>query len=279
MVAINSKELAMPDEGVKKALWWLGLVVAPAVLIGIELFHPAQFTNAPGMYQYLSKPEPYDPRYVALAYPGPDWWFLLHMIQTPMVGLVAVGLWLLVSQVVDADGRFAVALAWLSRAATLIFLVYYTALDSIGGTGLGRLLVNTRCLASQYSKQCSANQDQGLPLTPEQVEGIARLLNTNWVDPWVGGVGSFISLTGSYAVLATSVFAASALALARKVGWPALVLLLAFGWQLQERHASPNGPIAFSLLILSALWIWWSGRSGFVGGEALRWPRRSAGER
>src|SRR5215831_14511198 len=278
---IARESVKMPDEGVKKVVWWFGLVVAPAVLIIIELFHPAHFTYppGPGMYQFLSKPEPYDPRYVALAYPGPDWWFLLHMIQTPMVGLVAVGLWLLVGQVVAADGHFAVALAWLSRAATLVFLIYYTALDSIGGTGLGRLLVNTRCLASQYSKQCSANQDQGLPLTPEQVEGIARLLNTNWVDPWVGGVGSFISLTGSYAVLATSVFAASALALARKVGWPALVLLLAFGWQLQERHASPNGPIAFSLLILSALWIWWSGRSGFVAGVVLRWPRRSAGER
>jgi hypothetical protein len=221
----------MPDEGVKKVLWWVGLVVAPAVLSGIELFHPANFTfaPAPGMYQFLSKPEPYDPRYVALAYPGPGWWFLLHMIQTPMVGLVAVGLWLLVSPVVGTDGRFAVALAWLSRAATWVFLIYYTALDSIGGAGLGRLLVNSQCLGSQYSKQCSANNDPGPPLTPDQIEGIARLLNTNWQDSWVGGVSSFISLTGSYAVLAASVFAASALALARKAGWPALVLLLAFG--------------------------------------------------
>src|SRR4051794_22394017 len=79
----------------------------------------------------------------------------------------------------------------------------------------------------------------------------------------VGGVGSLISHSGSYAVLVTSVFAISALALARKVGWPALALLLAFGWQLQVSHASPNGPIAFGLLILSALWIWWSKRSGF----------------
>ena len=45
-----------------------------------------------------------DPRCVALAYPGPDWWFLLHMIQSPMVGLVTVGLWLLVSQVLGVDG-------------------------------------------------------------------------------------------------------------------------------------------------------------------------------
>ena len=269
----------MPDEGVEKVLWWLGLVVAPAVLIGIELFHPAYFTYppGPGMYQFLSKPEPYDPRYVALAYPGPDWWFILHMIQTPMVGLVAVGLWLLVGRIGGADGNFAVALAWLSRAATLVFLIYYTALDSIGGTGLGRLLLNTQCLA--YGTQCSANANPKPPLTPEQVEGIARLLDMNWVDPWVGGVGSFISHTGSYAVLAASVFAASALALARKVGWPALVLLLAFGWELQTSHASPHGPIAFGLLIASTLWIWWSGRSGFVAAGAPAQTRRSAGER
>ena len=114
----------MPDEGVRKVLWWLGLVIAPAVLIGIELFHPAHFTSppGPGMYQYLSKPEPYNPGFVALSYPGPDWWFLLHMIQTPLVGLVAVGLWLLVGRIGSADGNFAVAAAWLSRAATLVFL-------------------------------------------------------------------------------------------------------------------------------------------------------------
>jgi len=277
----GARGVEMPGEGVRKVLWWFGLVIAPAVLIAIELFHPAHFTSppGPGMYQYLSKPEPYNPGFVALSYPGPEWWFLLHMIQTPLVGLVAVGLWLLVGQIGRADGHLAVALAWLSRAATLVFLIYYTALDSIGGTGLGRLLLNTQCLASQYSKQCSANNDPGPPLTPEQIEGIARLLNTNWVDPWVGGVDSFISQTGSSAVLAASVFAASALALARKAEWPALVLLLAFGWQLQVSHASPHGPIAFGLLILSALWIWWSKRSRFVAGGALRWPRRSAAER
>ncbi|MGE3781517.1 MAG: hypothetical protein AB7H71_02080 [Alphaproteobacteria bacterium] len=281
-IATDSVEATkMPEEGIRTVLWWFGLVIAPLVLIAIELFHPAHFTYppGPGMYQFLSQPEPYDPRFVALAYPGPDWWFLLHMIQTPLVGLVAVGLWLLVDPVVDADGHFAVALAWLSRAATLVFLIYYTALDSIGGTGLGRLLINTQCLASGYSEQCSANNDSGPPLTPDQIEGIARLLNTNWVDPWVGGVDSFISHAGSYAVLASSVFAASSLALARKIEWPALVLLLAFGWQLQTSHASPHGPIAFGLLILAALWSRWSERSAFISDRVVRWPRRSAVER
>ena len=47
-------------------------VFAPAVLVTIELFHPAGFTrtagnpNAPGMYEYLHKHEIYDPAFKAL---------------------------------------------------------------------------------------------------------------------------------------------------------------------------------------------------------------------
>src|SRR5689334_623266 len=124
----------MSNEAVKKVLWWVCLLVAPAVLIAIELFHPAGFTYppAPGMYEYLHKPEPYNPQYHALGYFGPQWWFILHMIQTPMVGLVAVGLWLLADKITSADGSAALTFAWLSRVATFVFFVYYTALDSIG---------------------------------------------------------------------------------------------------------------------------------------------------
>jgi len=239
----------MTDDAVTKALWWLCLVLAPAVLIGLELFHPAHFTGDPGMYQFLSKPEAYDVRHTALAYPGPKWWFALHAIQTPAVGLVAVGLWLLVGRVGDAHGRAAVAFAWLARAATLVFLIYYTALDSIGGTGLARLMLNTATLAVDGQ------------LTQEQVAGVALLLNTTWVDPWVGGVGSFISETGSFAVLAASLSAAAALYLAGAAPLPPLIFLAAFGWQLQISHASPHGPLAFGFLIAAVLWMrWWERR-------------------
>ncbi|MFI5012887.1 MAG: hypothetical protein ACHQAY_11110 [Hyphomicrobiales bacterium] len=236
----------MSNEVVNKALWWLCLVIAPAVLAGVELFHPAGFTREPGMFQFLSQPMPSDSHHMALAYSGPQWWFVLHMIQTPMVGLVSVGLCLLVGRVRETDAAVAVALAWLSRAATLVFLLYYTALDSIGGTGLGRLILNTQALA-----------DSG-QLTPEQVEGISRLLNVNWTDPWVGGVGSFISQTGSWAVFASALFAAAALLLARRAPWPPLIVLVGFGWELQTSHASPHGPIAFGLLIVAALWLWFA---------------------
>jgi hypothetical protein len=238
----------MSNRIIWKCLWWVCLVAAPVVLATIELFHPARFTADPGMYQYLSKPEPYHAHFQALAYPGPDWWFTLHMIQTPMVALVAIGLWLLASGIRDADGVLANALAWLSRLATLIFLIYYTALDAIGGFGLGRTIINTEGLKAAGK------------LNDEQMKGVELVLNTTWVDPWVGGVGSFISLTGSWAVFIASALLALALLLAKKAPWPALILLVAFGWELQTSHTMPYGPIAFSLLIVSALWMAWAER-------------------
>jgi len=254
----------MSNGAIWKGLWWLCLVVAPAVLVGIELFHPADFTmtaahpHNPGMYEYLSIPEPYDPTFEALAYPGPDWWFWLHMIQTPMLALVAVGLWLLAGRIGDADGMPAMALAWLSRVATFVFVIYYTALDSIGGFGLGRTILITKSLSASGA------------LDPEQLKGVVSVLNATWVDPWVGGVGSFISLTGSWAVFAAALLVALALLVARKAPWPPLVLLAGFGWELQVSHTMPHGPIACSLLIVAALWMWWTEPRARVTEAALQ---------
>ncbi|MFL6197356.1 MAG: hypothetical protein ACJ75H_24430 [Thermoanaerobaculia bacterium] len=238
----------MSDKTARTVLWWLCLLVAPAVLVTIELFHPAGFTQEPGMYQYLSKPEPYDPQFKALDYFGPHWWFKLHMIQTPMVALVAVGLWLMVSGLRSADGPLAFAAGWLSRISTFVFLIYYTALDSIGGFGLGRTILLTESLASQGR------------LSSEQLQGVTLVLNGTWVDPWVGGVGSFISETGSWAAFYSAASAASGLFFAKKAPWPALILLVIFGWELQLSHTMPHGPIAFALLIVAAAWIWFKGK-------------------
>jgi hypothetical protein len=180
----------MSDHSIKSILWWICLVAAPALLIGIELFHPAGFTAEPGMYQFLSEPHAYQAHFEALDYFGPSWWFTLHMIQTPLVGLVAVGLWLLVEPIDRAAGTLPMILAWLSRAATLVFVIYYTVLDATGGIGLGRTIVIAQELASSGQ------------LDAQQLKGVILLLNTMWTDPWVGGVGSYISETGSWAAFA-----------------------------------------------------------------------------
>jgi hypothetical protein len=236
------------DRFMSRALWWLSLVVAPAVLIALELFHPANFTKDPGMYAYLSQPEQHSSDHYALGYFGPDWWFVLHMIQTPMVCLVAIGLWRLLAPVGAADGPLAMAAAWLARVSVFAFLVFYTILDAIGGIGLGRSIVVLKGWIADGT------------LKKEQADGAIALLNRMWVDDKVGGVGSLISHGGSYAVLAATVLIVVALFPARRIHWLPAILLVAFGYQLQESHAAPHGPIAFALLIAAALVMAWQGR-------------------
>jgi hypothetical protein len=239
----------------RSILFWPCLVLAPAVLATMELFHPANFTHAPGMYAYLCVSQPYDPAFRALGYFGPWWWVTMHAIQLPLLGLVAIGLWSLVG---DISGGLAGAAAALSRAATFVFAICYTALDSIGGIGLGRSILNLERL------------QQAGQLTPQEAAGARKLLDTDWLDPVTGGMGSVISLGGSWAVLAAAVTAALALGAARRAPWPALILLVAFGWELQLTHAAPHGPIAFALLLCAALWLRF--------GVSIRWPVRAEAE-
>jgi len=238
----------MTDRTSRKILWWLCLAGAPAVLVAIELFHPQGFTNNPGMYAYLSKAQPHTAAHHALDYFGPEWWFALHMIQTPMVGLVALGLWLMVSETAtETAGPVAILAAWVARIATFLFAVYYTVLDAIGGIGLGRMIHITERLAAAPSDRPH--------LTETQLDGVILVLNKSWTDYWSGGVGSVISLTGSWAIFVAAVAAAVALFLTRRAGLAPLALLVAFGWVLQVSHASYTGPIAFSLLFIAALWM------------------------
>lgn len=234
----------MLNRKIKVIFWWICLIVAPIILVAIELFHPAGFTTDPGMFQYLSVPEAHTHDHKALYYFGPQWWFTLHMIQTPLVCLVAIGLWLLVGGISDRDRVLPIVMAWLSRISTFMFMIYYTVLDAIGGIGLGKTIAITNRLASSSQ------------ITTEQLEAVELVLNTMWVDPWVGGVGSVISLTGSWAVFFATLFAALALFTAKKVPWPPLVVLVVAGYELQVSHASFHGPIAFSLLAISAIWLW-----------------------
>ena len=235
----------MSDSAVRSALWWVCLLLAPLGLIAVELFHPAGFTAHPGMYQFLSQPEAYQPQFQALGYFGPKWWFTLHMIQTPLVALVVVGLWLILADVTDTDSGYARAATWFARAAILVFAIYYTVLDAIGGIGLGRTIMTTEAMAASGQ------------LNPQQLDGVILLLNAMWIDPLVGGVGSFVSLTGSWAIFIAMLAATLALLLTRRVPWPPLIVLIAFGWELQTSHAAMHGPIAFALLIVASAWLWW----------------------
>lgn len=160
-----------------------------------------------------------------------------------MVALVGIGLWILAGLTNASESAVVVALAWLSRVATFVFIIFYTALDSIGGFGLARAILNSQSLAAKNHWDAA------------QMGAVITLLNTNWTDSWVGGVGSKVSLTGSWAVFFAALFLAFALVLDKKASWIAALILVGFGWELQVSHTMPNGPIAFALLIVAAIWI------------------------
>ena len=122
-------------------------------------------------------------------------------------------------------------------------MIAYTALDSIGGIGLGRSILNIEAMKASGT------------MTQAQADAAALLLDTNWVDPWIGGVGSVVSLSGSWAIFIAALFASLALLITKRAPWPALVLRTLYGWQIQTSHASPHGPVGFTLLAMAGIWI------------------------
>jgi hypothetical protein len=206
-----------PADPVRTILRRICLLGAPLVLISIETFHPLGFTD--DVYPVLSRP--------GFFYFGPWWFSTLHTIQTPMVGVVAAGLLLLL---VGLSGLW----AWVARGAALVWVVYYTVLDSIQGIFLGWIIAKS------------------LDAPAETQRFVATLTQDMYTDRVIGGVSSVVSLTGSWAFLVAA--SATALALAQRGAplWPLCALVLA-GQIIQLSHAHPYGPVGFSLVILATL--------------------------
>jgi hypothetical protein len=205
----------VPDRGFAIALFVLTLVAAPAVLLVIEIFHPHGFSA--DVYNYLV--------HTHTLYFGPVWWTALHAVQTPMVGAVGGGLFL-------ATRGMRGPLVWLTRIATLVFVIYYTALDTLGGVGVGVLIDHTRHWTGP-ARQTAAQ--------------LVQFLFTNTA---VGGTGSVLSETASWAALLA--FSGVALCLAR-AGGPLLAsfLLAAGGILIEIAHTRPYGPVGFTCVLLA----------------------------
>ncbi|MBU3605336.1 hypothetical protein IEN92_01045 [Polynucleobacter sp. MWH-Creno-3A4] len=226
-----------------RLMLFICLVLSPLILLGMELFHPAHFTANPGMTAYLCHPQPHDPHYDALSYFGPNWWFLLHMVQTPLVVLVGIGL-LILTDTFHRDPAYkpkGEIFSWIARAAIFVFVVYFTVLDSIGGIALGRqLIVIDQLFAAGEISTYDAHV-------------IQRFLDVMWVDSWIGGIGSFVSLAGSWAVFIAATSLAIYLTINKRMHLLGAALLIGFGWELQVAHASYHGPIAFGLLVIASI--------------------------
>lgn len=213
----RDREPAGPDTAWPRNLLVLSLGVVPAVLVVIEIFHPHGFSDH--VYEYLSQPED--------LYFGPDWWTALHVVQTPLVGIVGAGLLLAVRRIPGT-------LAWLTRIATIFFVIYYTALDTLAGVGIGVLIDHTK------------------DWTGERRETANELVQFLFTDDWVGGTSSAYSEIASWAAFLA--LAGVALTLARAhAPVVAAFLIGAAAVLIQIAHTRPYGPLGFACILAAAI--------------------------
>jgi hypothetical protein len=203
-------------KGVKYFFEILLLVIVPAILSFIELFHPTGFKDH--VFHSLN-----DLQYQ---------WLYIHYSQSFLFGLMALAVYYLSRKENDS------VLVWLIRLNLFLFLITYTVLDAVGGIAVGRLLT--------YTQTYGINEN----IINEIVQ---RLYNDPVVggnNSIFSRVGSY---TWLIAMALTVIFLAikSRSYILQVV--PALFLLLISGISLCMSHAFPYGPIAFGAFALAGI--------------------------
>jgi hypothetical protein len=154
------------------------------------------------------------------------WFLTFHVIQLPLIGFVALAVYLLT---VGLGGRA----ASVSRWATGVFAVFYSAYDTVAGIATGIVLRNARAFSpeAQAAVYKAVKDLPGISLVPLGLDLVGTL---SWV----------------VAVIA----AASALRHAGASRGPFILLILA-GVFLMGGHPFPFGTLAFGCLFAAAAWL------------------------
>jgi hypothetical protein len=201
-----------PDTG-QGAVWQFStgmrrvlLLAPPLVLAGFTVLHPNPDHNVQALIE------------------ASTWFMGFHMIQLGLVGLVAVSVFVLADQ-------FHRASAWPTCLGMGIFLVYFSAYDTLAGIGTGLAMRSAR----------------DLPIS--QQEALFEIVH-DWpaLEPWVFwlailGTGGWVLALGYLAVVARAARAPRAEWLF--IGLAAFFLLLG--------HPAPFGTLAFGSLFIAAL--------------------------
>ena len=154
------------------------------------------------------------------------WFMAYHMVQLPLIGLVAISIFLLADSF--GPGR---ASAWPMCLGMGTFLVFFSAYDTLAGIGTGLAMRGAREL-------------------PEPQQDVLFELVKTWpaAEPWVFwlsivGTGGWVLAVGYLTVTARS-------AGAPRAQWISLGLAAFF---LLLGHPAPFGTLAFGSLFLAAL--------------------------
>lgn len=194
------------------------LVVIPAVLAFIEIFHPAHLQGH--IFNTL--------------YPMTSRWLFIHYVQSFLFALITFATFYLTR---EDKGPLIV----LIRIFLFLFLVTYTVMDAVAGIAVGRIL--------EYEVTAQ--------LAPSCVRQVAQLLFLDNVVGGLGSIYSLAgSVTWLLAMLLTVVqLIRKGWALGCKNCWPAYLLYTVSAIALYISHARPYGPIAFFSFALASAWL------------------------
>jgi hypothetical protein len=182
------------------------LLGTPLALAILEIFHP-------------------NPMGVADAVEQGGWFMWFHIIQVPLIGLIALAVYLLTE---GLEGRAVMVSRW----AIAVFAVFFSAYDAAAGIATGYALRNA----------------QGLPA------GAQEAIHEAVIDMPGLSLIFGLSIVGTGAWVVALIAAAMAL---RRAGAPLgpFILLILAGVLLMLGHPFPGGTLAFGSFFLAAAWL------------------------
>ena len=183
------------------------LLGAPFALALLEIFHPER------------------PNSASEAVEQGVWFMWFHFIQVPLIGLIALAVYLL------ADGLEGRAVS-VSRWAIGVFAVFFSAYDAAAGIGTGYALRNAQGL--------SAGAQEAIYEAVKDMPVLSLIFG--------------LSVVGSLAWVVALVAAGVALRRAGASLGPFILLILA-GVFLMGGHPYPAGTLAFGCFFLAAAWL------------------------
>ena len=195
--------VAVADRTVLRRLVLLG---TPLALSLWEIFHP-------------------QPVGVAEAVAQGGWFMWFHIVQVPLIGLIALAVYLLTE---GLEGQ----VVRVSRWAIAVFAVFFSAYDAAAGIATGYALRNAQGL--------SAGAQEAVHDAVIDMPGLSLIFG--------------LSIVGTGAWVVALIAAAIALRHAGATRGPFILLILA-GVFLMGGHPFPAGTLAFGCFFLAAAWL------------------------
>src|SRR5919107_979728 len=183
------------------------LLGAPFALAILEIFHPERPSSA------------------SEAVEQGVWFMWFHFIQVPLIGLIALAVYLLTD---GLEGRAVIVSRW----AIGIFAVFFSAYDAAAGIGTGYALRNAQGL--------SAGAQEAIYEAVKDMPVVSLIFG--------------LSIVGSLAWVVSLVAAAVALRRSGASLGPFILLILA-GVFLLGGHPYPAGTLAFGSFFVAAAWL------------------------